>query len=168
MVPEAPSSVKHVAVEGIKLLLTFSGDRGMWWVDVYMDRVLDVILFEKTYYFVMSTFTITFFASFISLSTVFLSIKKWELWGTVSSWTLIGVQSLYLFADRTSLMYFQGKPADCLDWALCIIQISTLPLFNSILPLVQLPFHFPQAVTYCNLGITIPCFYEWKLCAASR
>lgn len=43
-VPEAPSSVKHVAVEGIKLLLTFSGNSGMQWVDVCMDRVLDVIL----------------------------------------------------------------------------------------------------------------------------
>lgn len=29
MVPETPSSVKHVAVEGIKLLLTFSGNSGM-------------------------------------------------------------------------------------------------------------------------------------------
>lgn len=28
-VPETPSSVKHVAVEGIKLLLTFSGNSGM-------------------------------------------------------------------------------------------------------------------------------------------
>lgn len=40
---------------------------------------------KKTYYFVMSTFTITFFASFISLSTVFFVNQKIGTVGTVSS-----------------------------------------------------------------------------------
>lgn len=133
MVPEAPSSVKHVAVEGIKLLLTFSGDSGMWWVDVCMDRVLDVILpFWKNLLLCDEYIYNNIFCFFYFTLNCFFVNQKMGTVGTVSSWTLIGVQSLYLFADRTSLMYFQGKPADCLDWALCIIQISTLPLFNSL------------------------------------